>query len=106
MDAVMLSRIQFAMSIGFHFLFPPITLGLSLIIVIFESMYLKTAKEEFKKISNYLIKILGLVFVVGVATGITLEFSFGTNWSKYSRVFGDIFGAPLAAEGIFAFFLE
>ncbi len=106
MDAVLLSRIQFGVAAAFHFLFPPTTLGLSLIILILETFYLKTKEEIYKKTSNFLIKILGLIFVLGTATGITLEFSFGTNWSTYSRVVGDIFGAPLAAEGIFAFFLE
>jgi cytochrome d ubiquinol oxidase subunit I len=106
MDAVLLARIQFGFSAGFHFLFPPTTLGLTFIIFILESVYLKSKKELFKKLSDFLIKILALIFVIGVATGITLEFAFGTNWSEYSRMVGDIFGAPLAAEGIFAFFME
>ena len=106
MDAVLLSRIQFGIAAGFHFLFPPITLGLTLIIVIIEVKYYKKGEEFLKKLSTFLIKILGLVFAVGVATGIVLEFSFGTNWANYSRFVGDIFGAPLAAEGIIAFFLE
>ena len=106
MDTVLLARIQFALTIGFHFLFPPTTLGLSFIIVIIEGMYLKTQKEIYKKISSLLIKLLGLVFVIGTATGIVMEFSFGNNWAEYSKMVGDIFGAPLAAEGVFAFFLE
>jgi cytochrome d ubiquinol oxidase subunit I len=106
MDAVLLSRIQFGFAAGFHFLFPPTTLGLTLCIVILEGHYLKYKKEEYKNLSSFLIKILGLVFVLGAATGIALEFAFGTNWSEYSRMVGDIFGAPLAAEGIFAFFME
>jgi len=106
MDAVLLSRIQFGMAAGFHFLFPPTTLGLALVILILETLYIKNATDFYKNLSSFLIKILGLVFTVGVATGIVLEFSFGTNWSEYSRFVGDIFGAPLAAEGIFAFFLE
>ncbi len=106
MDAVFLSRLQFGFTAGFHFLFPPLTLGLTLIIFILETLYLKSDRDLYKGISTFLIRILGLVFVMGVATGIVLEFSFGTNWSEYSRVVGDIFGAPLAAEGIFAFFLE
>jgi cytochrome d ubiquinol oxidase subunit I len=106
MDAVFLSRLQFGFTAGFHFLFPPLTLGLTLIIFILETLYLKSNRDLYKGISTFLIRILGLVFVMGVATGIVLEFSFGTNWSEYSRVVGDIFGAPLAAEGIFAFFLE
>jgi cytochrome d ubiquinol oxidase subunit I len=106
MDAVLLARIQFGLVAGFHFLFPPTTLGLSFVIVILESLYLKKGEEIYKNISSFLIKILGVVFVMGVATGIVLEFAFGNNWSEYSRMVGDIFGAPLAAEGIFAFFLE
>ncbi len=106
MDATLLSRIQFGVAAGFHFLFPPTTLGLSLNILILESLYLKKGDEIYRKLSDFLIKILALVFVLGTATGITLEFSFGTNWANYSRVVGDIFGAPLAAEGVFAFFLE
>jgi cytochrome d ubiquinol oxidase subunit I len=106
MDAVLLSRIQFGVTAGFHFIFPPLTFGLTLIIFIIETMFLKSGEEIFRKISSFLIKLLGLVFVMGVATGIVLEFSFGTNWSTYSRVVGDIFGAPLAAEAIIAFFLE
>lgn len=106
MDAVLLSRIQFALTAGFHYIFPPLTFGITLIILITESVYLKTDKVLYKNLTKYLTKILALVFSMGVATGIVLEFSFGTNWSNYSRIVGDIFGAPLAAEGIFAFFLE
>lgn len=106
MDAVLLARIQFAFTVGFHYLFPPTTFGLTLIIVIAESLYLKTRSDIYKKLSVFLVKILGLVFVLGTATGIVMEFSFGNNWSEYSRLVGDIFGAPLAAEGVFAFFLE
>ncbi len=106
MDAVILSRIQFAVAAGFHFLFPPLTFGLSLLILIMESLHVRRADEIYKNISDLLIKLLGLVFVLGVASGIALEFAFGTNWSNYSRMVGDIFGAPLAAEGVFAFFME
>ncbi|MCJ7681080.1 MAG: cytochrome ubiquinol oxidase subunit I, partial [Candidatus Aminicenantes bacterium] len=106
MDAVLLARIQFGFTAGFHFLFPPTTLGLTLIILILESLYLKTKSIVYKDLSSFLIKILGVVFVMGVATGIVLEFAFGNNWSEYSRMVGDIFGAPLAAEGVFSFFLE
>jgi cytochrome d ubiquinol oxidase subunit I len=106
MDAVLLSRIQFGFTAGFHFLFPPLTFGMTLLIFILESLFLKSGEEIYRKISAFMVKILGLVFIMGVATGITLEFSFGTNWSRYSRLVGDIFGAPLAAEGILAFFLE
>jgi len=106
MDPVFLSRLQFAFAAGFHFLFPPLTMGLTLIIFILESLYLKKGEEVYKNVSDFLIKIFALVFVLGTATGITLEFAFGTNWSNYSRMVGDIFGAPLAAEGVFAFFME
>ncbi len=106
MDAILLARIQFGLTAGFHFLFPPTTFGLTFIILIFESFYLKTKEEIYKNISTFLIKILGIVFIMGVATGIALEFAFGNNWANYSRTVGDIFGAPLAAEGIFSFFLE
>lgn len=106
MDVVLLARIQFAFTVGFHFIFPPLTLGLTLIILLLESWYLKTRDELYKKLSAFLVKIVGLVFVLGTATGIVMEFAFGNNWAEYSRLVGDVFGAPLAAEGIFAFFLE
>ncbi len=106
MDAVLLSRIQFALAAGFHFIFPPLTLGMGLLIVINETLYYKKGEELYKTISKFLVKIFALIFAIGVASGIVLEFSFGTNWSNYSRLVGDIFGAPLAAEGVLAFFLE
>jgi cytochrome d ubiquinol oxidase subunit I len=106
MDAVFLARLQFGLTAGFHFLFPPTTLGLSLLVVIVETLYLRTANDVYKRLSVYLVKILGTVFVMGVATGIVLEFAFGNNWAAYSRTVGDVFGAPLAAEAVFSFFLE
>jgi len=106
MDAVLLSRIQFAFAAGFHFLFPPLTLGLTFIIFLLESYNYRKKDEILEKVSRFLVKILALIFTMGVSTGIVLEFSFGTNWSQYSRMVGDIFGAPLAAEGVFSFFLE
>jgi cytochrome d ubiquinol oxidase subunit I len=106
MDAVFLARLQFGLIAGFHFLFPPTTLGLSLIVVIVEALYQRTKNEAYKQLSVYLVKILGTVFVMGVATGIALEFAFGNNWAAYARTVGDIFGAPLAAEAVFSFFLE
>jgi cytochrome d ubiquinol oxidase subunit I len=106
MSPVFLARLQFGFTAGFHFLFPPTTLGLSLIILILESLYIRKKSEIYKDVSNFLIRILGIVFVMGVATGIALEFAFGNNWSGYSRMVGDIFGAPLAAEGVLSFFLE
>lgn len=106
MNAVLLSRIQFGLAAGVHFIFPPLTIGISLFVFLFEALYVKFNDETYKMISSFLVKILGVIFTLGVATGIVLEFSFGTNWAQYSRLVGDIFGAPLAAEGILAFFLE
>ncbi len=106
MDPVLLSRIQFGLAAGFHFIFPPLTLGLTVIILIVESIFYKKRIKLYRELNTFLVKILALIFSVGVATGIVLEFSFGTNWSTYSRLVGDIFGAPLAAEAVFAFFLE
>ncbi|KFO67150.1 hypothetical protein ER57_12735 [Smithella sp. SCADC] len=106
MTALLLARIQFAFTIGFHFLFPAMTLGTALILLISETLYLIRKDETYKKITDFLVKILGLIFVIGAATGIVMEFSFGTNWSGYSRAVGDIFGPILAAEGVIAFFLE
>ena len=106
MDVVVLSRIQFAMTVGFHFIFPPISIGLSWLLVLIEAFAWKRKDEVYEKIGKFFSKILALSFAVGVATGITMEFQFGTNWAEYSKFVGDIFGAPLAAEGVFAFFLE
>ncbi len=106
MSAVLLARLQFALAVGFHFLFPPLTFGLSLAIVLVEGMHLRSKDHVARRVADLLVRLLGLIFVLGTATGITLEFSFGTNWSQYSRFVGDVFGAPLAAEGVFAFFLE
>ncbi|MZP30845.1 cytochrome ubiquinol oxidase subunit I [Heliobacterium undosum] len=106
MDVVLLSRIQFAVTAGFHFIFPPLTIGLAWLIVLMQTRYLQTGEELYQKMSRFWLKIFAISFVVGVATGITMEFQFGTNWSEYSRFVGDIFGGPLAAEAIFAFFLE
>ncbi len=106
MDAVLLARIQFGLTAGFHFIFPPLSIGLILVIVITEMLYLKTEESTYKTLSSFLIRIFGLLFTMGVATGLVLEFSFGNNWSNFSRMAGDIFGPPLAIEVIFAFFLE
>lgn len=106
MDPILLARIQFAVTVGFHYIFPPITLGVSILICIFLGMYLKTNDELYDKIASFWISVFIIVFAMGVATGIVMEFQFGTNWERYSRFVGDIFGAPLAAEGVFAFFLE
>lgn len=106
MDAVLLARLQFALTIGFHFLFPPITIGLAWLLVIVETIGWRKKSEVYQKIGKFFAKVLAITFAVGVATGIVMEFQFGTNWAEYSKFVGDIFGAPLAAEGVFAFFLE
>jgi cytochrome bd ubiquinol oxidase subunit I len=106
MDVVLLARLQFALTVGFHFIFPPLTIGLAWLLLIVETLGWKTQQEVYTRIGVFFGKILGLTFAVGVATGIVMEFQFGTNWAEYSKFVGDIFGAPLAAEGIFAFFLE
>jgi cytochrome d ubiquinol oxidase subunit I len=106
MDAVLLARIQFALTIGFHFIFPPITIGLSWLIVIIEAIGWRKKNEIYVRLGKFFGKLLAITFAIGVATGIVMEFQFGTNWAQYSKFVGDIFGAPLAAEGIFAFFLE
>ncbi|MBD3258882.1 cytochrome ubiquinol oxidase subunit I [candidate division GN15 bacterium] len=106
MDLEMLSRIQFGLTIGFHYLFPPLSIGLGVFLVIMEGAYLKTGKVIYHNMTRFWVKIFGLIFALGVATGIVMEFQFGTNWATYSRYVGDVFGSALAAEGIFAFFLE
>ena len=106
MDAVLLSRLQFALTVMFHFLFPPITIGLAFLIAILETLRVRTGKDVYRRASDFWLKVFAVNFAVGVATGIVMEFEFGTNWAGYSRFVGDIFGAPLAAEGVFAFFLE
>ncbi|MDL5383227.1 cytochrome ubiquinol oxidase subunit I [Aeromonas hydrophila] len=105
-DVVSLSRMQFGATAMFHFLFVPLTLGLSWILVIAESAYVMTGKVIYKDITRFWGKLFGINFVMGVTTGITLEFQFGTNWAYYSHYVGDIFGTPLAVEGLMAFFLE
>ena len=100
------SRAQFALTAMFHWLFVPLTLGLSFIIAFMETVYFKTGDPEWKRITKFWMKLFGINFAIGVATGIILEFEFGTNWSNYSWFVGDIFGAPLAIEGIMAFFME
>jgi len=106
MDVLFLSRIQFALNIGFHYLYPPISIGLGLILVIMEGLYLATKDRKYKEMTNFWIKIFALTFALGVATGLVQTFAFGTNWARYSRFVGDVFGSALAAEGVFAFFLE
>jgi len=101
-----LARVQFAFTIMFHYLFPPLSIGLGTILVVMEGLYLKTKKPFFKDMCKFWVKVFALNFSMGVATGIVMQAEFGTNWATYSRFVGDIFGSALAAEGIFAFFLE
>lgn len=105
-DAAFLARLQFACTAAYHFIFVPLTIGLGLILAINETRYYRSRNEADAAATKFWVKIFTATFVVGVATGITMEFSFGTNWADYSRFVGDIFGAPLAAEALFAFFLE
>ena len=103
---VELSRWQFAATSLYHFIFVPLTLGISWLIFIMELMYVRTGDVLYRDMTKFWGKLFGINFAIGVATGITLEFEFGTNWSNYSHYVGDIFGAPLAIEGLLAFFLE
>ena len=105
-DFVDLSRWQFAITALYHFLFVPLTLGLTWILVIMESVYVMTGKEVYKDMTKFWGKLFGINFALGVTTGLTMEFEFGTNWAYYSHYVGDVFGAPLAIEGLMAFFLE
>jgi cytochrome d ubiquinol oxidase subunit I len=106
MDAVLLARIQFALTVMFHYIFPPMTIGLGWMIFHYNTRYQENGNPLFQQLARFWTKIFAITFIIGVATGITMEFQFGTNWAVYSRFVGDIFGAPLAAEGVFAFFLE
>lgn len=106
MDVLILARLQFALTIMFHYIYPVLSIGLGLIMVIIEGLYLKTGKDVYLRSAQFWTKIFALTFAIGVATGIVMEFEFGTNWATYSRYVGDVFGSALAAEGIFAFFLE
>jgi cytochrome d ubiquinol oxidase subunit I len=100
------ARAQFALTAMYHWLFVPLTLGITWIIAFYHTIYVKTGSEEWKRLTKFWMKLFGINFAIGVATGIIMEFEFGTNWANYSWMVGDIFGAPLAIEGIFAFFLE
>jgi cytochrome d ubiquinol oxidase subunit I len=106
MDVVFLSRLQFALTIMFHYLFPPLTIGMGVVLVYLEAMYLRTKEPIYETAAKFWTSLFAVTFAVGVATGIVMEFQFGTNWAGYSRFVGDVFGSALAAEGIFAFFLE
>ncbi|MBB6094514.1 cytochrome d ubiquinol oxidase subunit I [Povalibacter uvarum] len=105
-EVVNLSRLQFALTALYHFLFVPLTLGLSILMAIMESVYVMTGREIWRRMTKFWGVLFGINFAMGVATGITMEFQFGTNWAYYSHYVGDIFGAPLAIEGLMAFFLE
>lgn len=105
-EVVDLSRLQFALTALYHFLFVPLTLGLSVMLAIMETVYVMTGRDIWRKMVKYWGVLFGINFVLGVATGLTMEFQFGTNWSYYSHYVGDVFGAPLAIEGLMAFFLE
>src|SRR5512147_1125816 len=105
-DLLSLSRLQFALTIMFHYLFPPLTIGMGGLIVSLEALFLKTGDSQYEQAARFWTKVFAVNFAMGVATGIVMEFQFGTNWARYSRFVGDVFGSALAAEGIFAFFLE
>ncbi|MBA2369982.1 MAG: cytochrome ubiquinol oxidase subunit I [Candidatus Protochlamydia sp.] len=106
MEVLLLARIQFALTIMFHYIYPVLSIGLGLIMVIIEGLYLKTKNPVYLRMAKFWTKVFALTFAIGVATGIVMEFEFGTNWATYSRYVGDVFGSALAAEGVFAFFLE
>ena len=106
MSTELLDRIQFGLTVSFHFIFPPLSLGVGLVLIIFGVKSVRTGDPRWRQLSTFWVKIYGLIFSMGIATGIVQEFEFGTNWSAYSRFVGNIFGSLLAAEGIFAFMLE
>src|SRR6478736_6978892 len=106
MTAELIHRLQFAFTITFHYLFPQLTMGLAVLIVVLKSVALKTGSEEWDKAARFWAKIFGINFVFGVVTGIPMEFQFGTNWAQFSRVTGGVIGQPLVMEGVFSFFLE
>ncbi len=106
MSTELLARLQFAFTISFHYLYPPLSIGLGLLLVIVEGLWLKTRRPVYHQLARFWTRVFALTFAIGVATGIVMEFEFGTNWATYSRYVGDVFGSALAAEGIFAFFLE
>ena len=106
MDAETLHRIHFAFTVTYHYLFPQLTMGLALLIVVLKSLGLKTGNEKYSDASRFWAKIFAVNFLLGVVTGIPMEFQFGTNWSEFSRRTGGVIGMPLAMEGTFSFFLE
>jgi len=106
MDALLLHRIHFGFTITFHYLFPQLTMGLALLMVAMKTIALKTGNQRYNEASRFWAKVFAINFLIGVVTGIPMEFQFGTNWSQFSRVTGGVIGQPLAMEGVFAFFLE
>ncbi|MDR1304165.1 MAG: cytochrome ubiquinol oxidase subunit I [Verrucomicrobiales bacterium] len=106
MDVEILARVQFAFTAAFHYIYPPLSIGLGLILVIMEGLWLRTRNSLWHELARFWTRVFALTFALGVASGVVMEFEFGTNWATYSRYVGDIFGSALAAEGIFAFFLE
>ncbi|MBO4352701.1 MAG: cytochrome ubiquinol oxidase subunit I, partial [Eggerthellaceae bacterium] len=105
-DPAFLSRLQFTLTVAFHFVFVPLSIGIGLVTAIAQTRAFRSGSSDDADAAHFWVKLFTTTFVIGVATGITMEFSFGTNWAEYSRFVGDIFGAPLAAEALFAFFLE
>jgi cytochrome d ubiquinol oxidase subunit I len=106
LDAETLARLQFTLTASYHFIFPPLSIGLGLMLLFVSGMYLRTKDSKWRRLSFFWVKIYGIVFAMGVATGVVMEFEFGMNWAEYSRFVGNVFGSLLAAEGVFAFFLE
>jgi len=106
LDAEVLARLQFMLTASYHFIFPPLSMGLGLMLLFVSGMYLRTKDPKWRRLSFFWVKIYGIVFAMGVATGVVMEFEFGMNWAEYSRFVGNVFGSLLAAEGVFAFFLE
>lgn len=106
LDVAFWARLQFAFTIGFHYIYPPLSIGLGVVMVIAESLYMWTQQQHYRTMARFWTRVFALTFSIGVATGLVMEFEFGTNWAYYSRFVGDIFGSALGAEGIFAFFLE
>jgi cytochrome d ubiquinol oxidase subunit I len=106
MDALVMHRIHFAFTATFHYLFPQLTMGLALLIVVLKTVALRTGDEHYHDAARFWGKIFGINFLIGVVTGIPMEFQFGTNWSHFARVTGGVIGQPLAMEGVFSFFLE
>src|ERR1700756_1335758 len=106
MTAELIHRLHFAFTITFHYLFPQLTMGLALLIVVLKTVALRTGSEEWERAARFWARIFGINFVFGVVTGIPMEFEFGTNWSRFSQLSGGVIGQPLAMEGVFSFFLE